>query len=448
MKAALLALSLILLGAIAGAEDACLTGASLLADQRAIAALRAATEAVCPCASFAMRQTYRKCARGVRRDALAQGDLRPACEQTFARLTRGAVCGSDKVACGRFAPGSRTPVSCRVKRAAACHDRRAFSERACAGQTYCADVVDWTAGTCVDVRTFGPFVPGVRMATFTKQSAVDPTQQRALDTVIWYPAPPGSAPFDPGFGGVHDAPLDGSAAPYPLLLFSHGSCGYSFQSTFLTPLLASYGFVVAAPSHAGNTIFEFPTCGTPTALVNSAVERPQDVVFVTDQMLLAAADPISPFFGSIDGTRIGMSGHSFGGFTTYLVVALDARFQVAVPLAPAVPGAPVVDVPSLTMLGQIDSVVNNAAIRTAYADALVPKFLAEVKNAGHYAFSDLCFPSPDCAPPATLTQDEAHLVVLRFVAPFLKVYLAGDEAFRPFLVPPAPPSADFEGALQ
>lgn len=446
MKTILLALWTLALAAAASADDACLAGASLLGDQRDIAALRGAIETACPCASFTRRGAYRACARGVVADAVTLGDLRAACQQTVERVNKDAVCGSSKVACGRFAPNSQTPVSCRVKPAAACHDRRAFSEHACTGQTHCADVIDWTAGTCVDVRAFGPFVPGVRMATFTKQSVVNPMQPRDLDTFIWYPAPPGSAPFDQGFGGVLDAPLDNSAGPYPLLLFSHGSCGYPFQSTFLTSLLASHGFIVVAPAHPGNTILEFPTCGTPAAQVNSAIERPQDVIFVTDQMLLATADSGSPFFGGIDATRIGMSGHSFGGFTTYLVVSFDARYRVAVPMAPAIPGSPVLDVPSLTMLGQIDSVVNNPAIRTAYEDADPPKFLAEVANAGHFAFSNLCFPGPDCAPPATLTQDEAHAVVLRFVFPFLKVYLTGDEAFRPFLVAPAPPGAVLESA--
>jgi len=336
-------------------------------------------------------------------------------------------------------------------------------------------VVDWTAGTCADVRDLGPFAPGVRIITFTKQSeytycqggtgnctmapygpgcacgmasscqsGVCTQQSRALQTSIWYPAPPGSGPIDGGTGGVLDAPLDPSAGPYPLPMFSHGSCGYPNQSKFLTPLIASYGFVVAAPPHPGNTLSEFPACGTGQAQVASAIERPQDIVHVTDEMLAADLDPGSPFFNAIDEARIGMSGHSFGGFTTYLVIPLDARFITAMPLAPAVPGMPVLDVPSLTMLGQIDSVVNNPAIRNAYTNALPPKHLVEIKSAGHFAFSDLCFPGPDCNPPATLTQDEAHDAVLRYALPFLRVYLAGDESFRPFLAAPAGPGVVYQ----
>ena len=37
--------------------------------------------------------------------------------------------------------------------------------------------------------------------------------------------------------------------PFPLVLFSHGFCGYRQQSSFLTTTIASWGFVVAAPTH-------------------------------------------------------------------------------------------------------------------------------------------------------------------------------------------------------
>ena len=87
-------------------------------------------------------------------------------------------------------------------------------------------------------------------------------------------------------------------------MFSHGSCGYPNQSTFLTALLASHGFVVVAPPHPGNTIYEIARCGTAPALAAAFVERPQDILFVLDGMLAADADPGSPFFGAIDDTRI------------------------------------------------------------------------------------------------------------------------------------------------
>jgi len=439
----------LLVPALAAADDPCLTGASLLGDQRALVALRDATEAACPCASYTggaelNRGAYRKCARGVLDATIGSAGLRLECRSTAQQDIKGAVCGAvGKVACGRVRAEARTPITCKVRPATRCTDRPGIDSTACTDQTYCSDVIDWTAGTCIDPRTNGPFGVGIRMITFTKQSVVNPATPRPLDTLIWYPAPAGASPIEAGFGAVVDAPLDNSGGPYPILMFSHGSCAFPNQSPFLTALLASYGFIVVAPPHPGNTIFDFPACGSTTNQVASFQERPQDIIFVLDQMLAANQDSGSPFFGTIDPSRIGMSGHSFGGLTTYLVVAADSRFKTAMPMAPAVLGNPVLSVPSLTMLGKIDAVVNDDSIRHAYADALPPKLLIEIDNTGHYAFSNGCFPSPDCDPPVTLTQAEAHAQVLRWALPFLKVYLAGDDGFRPFLTDPAPPGATF-----
>ncbi len=464
---AALAWLVLLSSAVALADDACLSGVSSLGDRRGLESLRADVDASCPCASAASRGAYQRCARAVIRDAVDAGTLRQRCRSTATRIVRGAVCGSTDVACGRFKPAARDPRSCRVKKPARCHDSGRFDEEPCANETHCADVVDWTASTCIDVRASGPFDPGVRVVPFTKQtvlkyctggsgdcsaqpfgpgcrcggdgecqSNVCEKQSRTLDTAIWYPAPAGSGSIQGPYDAIPDAPLAAGAAPFPLVLFSHGSCGYPYQSTFLTALLATHGFVVAAPPHPGNTVFEFPACGSPAAQVSSAAERPADVIFVLDQMLAADQDPGSPFYGAIDESRVGMSGHSFGGFTTYLVVAEDARFRVALPMAPAVPGSPVLTVPSLTMLGSIDSVVSDPTIRAAYDAAHTPKFSVEIADAGHYAFSNFCFPSPDCNPPTTLTQDEAHELVVRYALPFLEVYLAGDLRFLPFLAPP------------
>lgn len=446
MRMIVVTLSLLALAGPARAGQPCLAGEAMLGDQRDLAALATAIEQACPCAGFtggpgADRGAYRRCARDQRDLAEQAGALRRECR---VRATRGytlATCGSADVACGRFTPAqARKPVSCTIKPAGRCADGAKFEEAVCGAFTRCAEVVDATAGTCLDPAGAGPHGVGVRTIRWTKPSAVDPQQTRTLDTVVWYPAPPDIGPVSGTYDAVIDAPLDTGGGPYPVLLFSHGSCGYPLQSTFLLPLLASWGFVVAAPPHPGNTLYDYPGCGTATAQANSFLERPRDVSFVLDRLLEANADAGSPLFGSIDPGRVGMAGHSFGGLTTHYVAAADLRVKVAIPMAAAVVGNPVLAVPSLAMLGQIDSVVNNDAIRAQYAAAVAPKFLVEIAHAGHYAFSDGCFTGPDCNPPTTLDQQEAHAAVLRWVLPFLEVHLVGDERFAPFLaVAAAPP---------
>jgi dienelactone hydrolase len=445
MRAAILAgcLTLALLRPALAADD-CRAGASLLADQRALAALRAATEEACPCAAYTggpgrTRKAYQRCARGALETALGAGDLRAECVETARRTNRGATCGTSKVACGRVRAGEAFSVLCKTSRAAGCVSRRAVTAAACGAETHCADVVEWTAGTCTDPRDPGPFAAGARVVTYTKDSVASPGTPRDLETAVWYPAPPGSGPIDGLNGAVLDAPLDASGGPYPLLMFSHGSCGYPQQSTFLTANLASHGWIVAAPAHTGNTIYQFPTCGTPAAQVASFQERPRDVLHVLDALLAEDQDPGALLYGAIDETRIAMSGHSFGGLTTYLVVPLEPRFRAAIPMAPAALFDPALAVPSLQMIGAIDAVVDNEQTRTGFADDVSPKYLVEIANTGHYAFSNGCFPSPDCDPPATLTQDEAHAAVLRWVLPFLERHVGGDETRAPFFAGPVPP---------
>jgi predicted dienelactone hydrolase len=441
-------LATLLIAAPARADDACLEGASYLTDQRAIDGLRADIESTCPCASYTGtpgndRKAYQKCAKTVLKTALTAAELRGKCKGYANQINKGAVCGTDQlVTCGFFDEDAKKPITCKAKKPSACVGKQGAVASACADETHCRDVIDWTAATCLDTRENGPFVAGVRTITFTKQSEVDPEQMRALATTIWYPAPPGSTPVNGQYAGVVDAPLDASEGPYPLVMFSHGSCGYPLQSTFLTAFLATHGFIVVAPPHPGNTIGEFPSCGTPQAQVPSAVERPKDISFVIDEMLAADQDSGSPFFGAIDETRIAMTGHSFGGLTTFLVARDDPRVTVAVPMAPATPPNTVVTVPLLLMLGQVDSTVNNDTARGAYDGSETPKYRVEIKHAGHFAFSNGCFPGPDCNPPTTLTQPESQRLVRRWVLPFLKVHLTGDTSLAPLLAAPAPPSVD------
>lgn len=441
----LLVLALGLIAAGSSQAQDCLTG-DTLADQRAIVDFRAALDSVCPCDAATSRGVYKRCAKTILTSTVVAGDLRSECETAMKRLVKNASCGTTKSPCGKVKPSAAVPVSCKVKRPTACTDRSSFDQTSCPDQDFCNDVVDWTAGTCSDVRVRGPFEAGVRTIQMTKQSVVDPSQPRVLDVVVWYPTAAGSGPINPSMQGVIDAPVDLSGGPYPVLLFSHGSCGYPLQSTFLLPLIASRGYVVIAPPHPGNTIFEFPTCGTPQAQVPSAAERPQDMIFALDQMLAASADTNSPFAGALDSTRIGMSGHSFGGFTTFLVTNMDSRIKVAIPMAPATPLNGAFHVPSLMMLGAIDSVINLNAARQAYTNSDAPKYHVEIQHAGHFAFSNLCFPSADCMPPATLEQDEAHLQVLRYVIPFVEWKLGGDERFAAFFEQPLPPGSTLESA--
>ncbi len=210
----------------------------------------------------------------------------------------------------------------------------------------------------------GPFPVGVRTFTLRDRTRDD----RTLAVEVWYPATDAHAGADldgrqdayemlPGLPPVtQEAVRD--AAPrsgvHPLVLFSHGFGGHRRQSTFLCTHVASHGYVVAACDHTGNTVFDVMqatlTARTGGALPDFgdtlrtfAVARPADVRVLLDQLL----DGLSGDLGTlIDRERIGMSGHSFGGWTTLVVTARDRRIRAALPLAPA-GGATPIPVPAL-----------------------------------------------------------------------------------------------------
>ena len=177
---------------------------------------------------------------------------------------------------------------------------------------------------------------GIGLARETFVDASRPTKasppfesapDRRLDTWIWYPAlVDGTAP-------VSDAPprVDG---PWPLVVFSHGTYSRPDAATHFCEYLVRHGYVVAAPT--------FPLTSRvahtqlPAADVSDAGNQPADVSFVIDSLLA------HPRFGSmIDADRIGATGISLGGITTYFasfgLPTRDPRIKASAPIAPGDP---------------------------------------------------------------------------------------------------------------
>ncbi|PSH67987.1 dienelactone hydrolase [Phyllobacterium brassicacearum] len=89
-----------------------------------------------------------------------------------------------------------------------------------------------------------------------------PSKERGvdLDVTVWYPAQAGGEEvllgdnaFFVGTSAMRDAPI--SDGKYPLILLSHGAglAGSAQALSWIATPLAEHGFVVAAPTHPGNT---------------------------------------------------------------------------------------------------------------------------------------------------------------------------------------------------
>jgi len=258
-------------------------------------------------------------------------------------------------------------------------------------------------GSAADPAAPGPYPVGVTRVTLR-----DEGRGRTLLTEVWYPADESARGLPASPAGeylppelafladnatiplvaVREAPVSPDG-PFPMIAFSHGSGGIRFQNTFQVEHLASHGFVVVAPDHQGNTYFD--ASGEQGQL---AIDRPIDVIYVLDAFSGFTADPASTFHGWVDTTLpFGVTGHSFGAFTSLAVASMDSRVAAALPMALAGPISETYSAATMLMLATEDKTIGldaNQAIRVAYEQLPGPRFLAEVVDAGHYSFSFAC----------------------------------------------------------
>ncbi len=190
---------------------------------------------------------------------------------------------------------------------------------------------------------------------------------------------------------------------FPLLVFSHGNGGMRSQSTFWCDHMASHGYIVAAVDHTRNScatsykgrVIPYDLEGRGQA----AKDRPQDVSFLIDQVIAMNEDSASPFHGHVDHENIGVAGHSFGGFTAMAVLTIDPRVDAIAPMAAVVPEfSPSSSRPLLLFVATEDDTIDekgNTGARNYFEATTAPKYLVEMKNAGHYSYSDMFVINPD-----------------------------------------------------
>lgn len=236
---------------------------------------------------------------------------------------------------------------------------------------------------------------------------------RSLPLEVWYPVDAADA-FGPFTGyslsGIatltsdlaHENAAVSSAGGRPLVIFSHGSGGIAIQSVHLMEQLASHGFVVVAPSHTGNT--QADSTAVPPTSVSTAqalLDRVPDVTFVIDHMLGRDGTVGDPFYGRIDETKIGVAGHSLGGFTALAVkggyqgIPADARVGAIMPIAPAasyMTDAELgnVTVPTLFMTGTLDALLAEEVRDAGLIQSSPYDYRADVIGAVHTHFANIC----------------------------------------------------------
>ncbi|CAG1005125.1 hypothetical protein PHYC_03200 [Phycisphaerales bacterium] len=212
-------------------------------------------------------------------------------------------------------------------------------------------------------------------------------------------------------------------ARFPVVIFSHGLGGSRVNYRYFGEHLASHGYIVIFPSHAGSDTAALlawggkpkgdaarregwlkASIGDPENLRN----RPRDVSFLIDQ--LGVDGHVKDI---ADRSRVGVGGHSFGAYTSLCVAGMvvdlpegrdqsfrDPRVKAVLPMSPQGSGTMGIDegawkevgVPVLCLTGTRDygEGARSAEWRREPFENIrgVEDYLITITGAGHMTFSN------------------------------------------------------------
>ena len=221
--------------------------------------------------------------------------------------------------------------------------------------------------------------------------------------------------------------------------------------------------MVAGVDHTGNTVVDVAqavmilasggTLPHPDTVLREFVElRPADVSFTIDHVV--------GMDGLVDADRIGMAGHSFGGWTALTTTARDRRIRAALPLAPAGGASPLPvhllresvdfrwgrEVPTLYVVADRDSLLPLAGMHELFARTPAGKRMVVLEDADHLHFCDRVEETHElfrmmpqdplfehiqkAIPPITelVPGERAHLAIRGLAVTHMDAHLRGDEA--------------------
>jgi dienelactone hydrolase len=288
-------------------------------------------------------------------------------------------------------------------------------------------------------RSLGLGAGGLLLALALHAPAAAQTQDEILDFLLKQRPPPGPtkpaetpAPAKPmqraTIAGLTVAvwmPSDATPRPMPLIVFSHGFRGCNTQSSLLMRALADHGYLVLAPNHRDASCTAFARSRGPEerfARPNAWTEHTYEDRRNDIAALLDAVEKTVPWSSLVDSAKIGLAGHSLGGYTVLgLAGGWESwkRGDVKAVLAlspfcePFVRHGALDRVEAAVMYqgGSIDLGITPTVRRPggAYDKTPAPVYFVELRHAGHLAWTDLQPRFQDTITHYALAFFDAHL---------------------------------------
>jgi predicted dienelactone hydrolase len=325
----------------------------------------------------------------------------------------------------------------------------------------CGGDGEGSSGAPPDYSVSGPAAVGVLTT-----SATDDSRSRTLPIEVWYPAASAGAASavidfetDPNRRAALAPLLDAaaqacvsettnatrdaaaSAGEYPVILYSHCYTCTRWSAHAVMERLASHGFVVVAPDHEGDTLFD-GLDGTQSALSNALVDtRESDIRFILDQVI---AGELLPDGVTADSAQVGMLGHSIGSVTSGRVAQNDSRIAAVVGLAAPMENILYGEVlmTSITQpLGLLKAtednsigVPGNVFIDENFSKANTPAYKLDIVDAGHWSVTNIAGLTagfaPGCGDGSRQTNNEPFTYVSveaanGYTAAFVTAFFAG-----------------------
>jgi predicted dienelactone hydrolase len=241
------------------------------------------------------------------------------------------------------------------------------------------------------------------------------------------------------------SPNDGGR--HPLIVFSHGLHGCSTQAGFLMRAFAAAGYLVLAPDHrdagcrgGADEPPQAPLREPEQWSETTYRDRAQDI-----QRLLQAVSIDERFSAGVDLSRVGLVGHSLGGYTvlglsggwpSWRMPGVKAVLGLSPYLAPFLARHTLqgLAAPVMYQGGTLDLGLTPAVRRLegGYDQSPSPKYYVEFDQAGHFAWTDVG--GSDREP------------ITRYSVAFMNRYVKG-EADDPVLLRAGPGVTSFRYAL-